>query len=242
MTRRVLQIFQMQQARGDRVTRWLESAGYALDQRFPFRGDPLPDPGEDYAAAVVYGGPQSANDTTPQIRDELAFIRGWSERDKPLLGLCLGAQLLAAAHGARVGRHPDGLIEAGYTPVHPGEAGDGLLPQPQPFYQWHTEGFELPAGAERIATGERFPNQGFRLSPRIYGLQFHPETTVTIFSAWIAEAGHMLELPGAQPRERHFQEALHHEAAAAAWLDGFMHVWLGHGAVSPDRTSEQEGA
>jgi len=240
MTRRIVQIFQMQQARGDRVTRWLEAAGYELDQRFPFRGDPLPDPDGDHAAAVVYGGPQSANDTTPQIRDELAFIRSWTERDKPFLGLCLGAQLLAAAHGAPVGRRSDGLIEAGYTPVHPDAAGRDLLPEPIPFYQWHTEGFELPAGAERIATGERFPNQGFRLAPRIYGLQFHPETTVSIFSAWITEAGHMLELPGAQPREAHFQQALVNEDRVAGWLDGFMRCWLGDvPATSP---VEQEDA
>ncbi len=94
-------------------------------------------------------------------------------------------------------------------------------------YQWHNEGFDLPRGAERLAVGPTFPNQAMRLGPRVYGLQFHAETTVDIFTRWMAEASHMLEEPGAHPRERQLADARRHDETLARWLDGFMSGWLG---------------
>lgn len=227
---RVLLIVQMAQARDDRVSRWLAAAGYRLDWRFMSNGDTLPDPRDDYDAVVVYGGPQSANDdaaTTPFIRDELDFIRAWSDRDKPFLGLCLGAQLLARAHGGAVRHHPEGLSEIGYYPLRPTAAGEGLMPPPMRAYHWHSEGFEVPPGGELLAEGETFPNQAFRLGRHAYGLQFHPETTVPIFRTWMAEAPQMLDAPGAQDRETQFRYALDHDAPLAAWLESFLPRWLG---------------
>jgi GMP synthase (glutamine-hydrolysing) len=94
-------------------------------------------------------------------------------------------------------------------------------------YHWHTEGFEVPAGGELLAQGEVFPNQAFRLGEHAYGLQFHPETTVPIFSTWMAEAGHMLSWPGAQPREEQFATALEHDPVLADWLDRFLQRFTG---------------
>lgn len=228
MSERVLLIVQMEQPRDDRVSRWLQRQGYVLDRRFPACGDPLPSPREDYAAVVVYGGPQSANDVVekPYLQDEIDFIRAWSDRERPLLGLCLGAQLLARAYGGRVAHDADGRVEIGYYPLRPTPAGRDILPAPMQVYHWHCEGFEVPAEGELLAEGELFPNQAFRVGRHAYGLQFHPEVTVPIFSCWMAEAGHMLAWPGAQPREAHFQGALHHDGPLAAWLEGFLPRWL----------------
>jgi GMP synthase (glutamine-hydrolysing) len=228
MSDTVLMILQMSQARDDRVAHWFRQQGYALDRRFVATGDPLPSTDADYAALVVYGGPQSANDgpEKPYIADELAFIRDWTRREKPMLGLCLGAQLLARAHDATVARHAEGLHEIGYYPVAPTAAGREIMPEPMHVYHWHNEGFEVPANGELLVTGESFPNQAFRIGRHAYGLQFHPETTVPIFTTWMAEAGHMLAMPGARPREAHFRDALAHDDRLAAWLEGFLPAWL----------------
>ncbi len=229
MSERVLLVIQMKEARRDRVSTWLAAKGYTLEYCFAAEGDPLPSAREDYAAVVVYGGPQSVNDVAekPYLQDEISFIRDWTERGKPFLGLCLGAQLLARAYDAEVRPHPEGLSELGYFPLRPTEAGRAVIPEPMQVYHWHTEGFEVPGEGELLAEGETFPNQAFRVGEHAYGLQFHPETTVPIFSSWIAEAGHMLEAPGAQPREEHFRQALQNDPRLAEWLETFMPLWLG---------------
>lgn len=224
MSETILQIIQMNDARDDRVSRWFARHGYTLDRRFVAKGDPLPSARADYAAVVVYGGPQSANDVAdkPYLQDEIDFIRDWTRRQRPLLGLCLGAQLLARAHDAEVATHPEGLYEIGYVEVTPTAAGREVMPRAMHVYHWHKEGFEVPAEGELLAEGPTFPNQAFRLGRRIYGLQFHPETTVPIFTSWMEEAGHMLEVPGAQPREQQLRLALEHDSPLADWLDGFL--------------------
>jgi GMP synthase (glutamine-hydrolysing) len=222
--------------RDDRVSAWLAAAGYQLDWRLTPEGDPLPEADEGHAACVVYGGAQSANDgdDKPYIADVLDWIPRWLDAGRPFLGLCLGAQLLAKAHGARVERHPEGLHEIGYVPVQPTVAGRDFLSDRLYVYHWHNEGFDLPEGAELLVEGPTFPNQAFRLDERTYGLQFHPETTPTIFTRWMDEAGHLLDEPGAHGRERQLADAEIHDAQLAGWLDGFMQRWVGH----PETTGE----
>ena len=132
------------------------------------------------------------------------------------MGLCLGAQLLGKAYGGEVGPHPEGLNEIGYADIAPTQAGRELIPGPMRVFHWHTEGVETPPGGERLAEGAVFPNQAFRLGAHAYGLQFHPETTVEIFSTWIEEAGHMLDWPGAQPKDAIFADAERHDARTGA--------------------------
>lgn len=215
--------------RDDRASRALLARGYRLQWVCAGEGDPLPDPTSEHAAAIVYGGPESANDDTdkPYIGAELTWIEAWLETEKPFLGLCLGGQMLARVLGARVEPHPEDLFEIGYVPIDPAPTADGFLDGVSHVYHWHKEGFDIPIGSELLALGQVFPNQAFRAGPKVYGLQFHPEVTVPVMTRWMTEAAHMLENPNAHTRERQLADAELHDEKMALWLDRFLDDWLG---------------
>ena len=203
---------------------------WRTDVRCPRAGDALPASLDEHAGAVIFGGPMSANDDAlPFIRDELDWIPTALESGKPLLCICLGAQMLARSLGAKVGPHPEGMREIGYYPVAPTAAGDGVFGEPLHAYHWNTEGFELPAGAALLATGDTFPVQAFRYGARAYGLQFHPEIQEDILRLWIEKAAHMLDAPGAQAPEVQLSGHARHGAKMHRWLDGFLDAWLANG-------------
>ena len=213
----------------------LRARGLELDLRRHACGDPLPESVEDYAGVVVFGGPMSANDdaTLPFIKRELDWISVPLAEDKPFLGICLGGQLLARALGAKVGPHEEGWHEIGYYPVRAAEAGRGLFADEQPFYQWHGEGFDLPRGAELLATGHYFRNQAFSYG-RAHAIQFHPEVTREMMLRWTQKAAHRLVLPGAKPRETHLEENRLYDAGVEAWLGRFFDSWLEPAAADGD--------
>jgi len=151
---------------------------------------PVPESLSGYDGLIVMGGPQSANDEhLPYIRDELALLERAIAEDFPVLGICLGAQLLAKAGQALITRSP--VWELGWYPVFPtpASAGDPLfsvLPEAGLcIFQWHGETFSLPPGAMLLAHHPNVPNQAFRLGSCQYGLQFHAEVDEQIIERWI---------------------------------------------------------
>ena len=138
-----------------------------LDIRRPRFGDPLPETLDEHAGAVIFGGPMSANDGDDYVRREIDWIEVPLREQRPFLGICLGAQMLAKQLGAAVAPHPQGLTQIGYYPIRPTEAGRALCPDwPAQVYHWHREGFELPRGAELLAAGDDFPDAGLPLGQR----------------------------------------------------------------------------
>lgn len=227
MPPKALLVVHQQHSDPGRVARVLRERGYEIDLRRVGCGDPLPPTLEDHAAVVVFGGPMSANDCRllPFIRAELDWLAVPLAEEKPFLGICLGAQLLARQLGGRVGPHPDGWHEIGYFPVRATPCGRDLFPEEQHFYQWHGEGFEAPRCVDLLAAGERFPNQAFRYG-RAYAIQFHPEVTREIMARWTAKAAHRMVLPGAQSRDLHFAGFERHDRGVETWLDRFIDRWL----------------
>lgn len=211
-----------------RVGEALERKGYRLKPCRPCAGETLPQALDGCAAAVVFGGPMSANDdkTKPFIGQELKWIETAIETDKPFLGICLGAQLLARVLGARVGPHAQGLYEIGYYPLRPTPEGEALFGRLERVYHWHGEGFELPHGAELLARGTTFPNQAYRYGGRCYGVQFHPDVDRAMMCLWLRVAADKLKRPGAQSWKSQIEGSARFDAAIDRWLDRFLDHWL----------------
>ena len=126
MTEQVLLVLHQEQSTPGRVALALRDRGYALDIRRPRYGDLLPATMDEHAGAVIFGGPQSANDPDDFIKAEIDFIGVPLRAGKPYLGICLGAQMLAKHLGERVAPHPQGKAEVGYYPVRPTARGSIL--------------------------------------------------------------------------------------------------------------------
>ncbi len=137
-------------------------------------------PSLDAGGVIVLGGQMSANDEHPSLKQEKALIRDCIRSGRAVLGVCLGAQLIAAAAGARVYA---GTREAGWRAV---ERVDPLSPFPQHcrVFEWHGETFDLPMGARLLYRGSGVANQAFTLGSAI-GVQFHMEVTASLIRQWI---------------------------------------------------------
>ena len=144
----VLIILHQEHSTPGRVGLALKAMGVRLDMRRPSFGEPLPATLADHDGVVVFGGPMGANDTLDWVRREIEWLETPLAEEKPLLGLCLGAQMLARALGDRVFSYDDKRSEIGYYPIEPASAGDRLCsaPFPRTVYQWHSDGFDLPDG------------------------------------------------------------------------------------------------
>jgi GMP synthase (glutamine-hydrolysing) len=220
----VLVVLHQENSTPGRVGNVLRALGYRLDIRRPRFGDALPETLDEHAAAVIFGGPMSANDPDDYVRREIDWIEIPLRERRPYLGICLGAQMLAMQLGARVAPHPEGLTQIGYYPIRPTEAGRALCPNwPEQVYHWHREGFGLPRGAELLAEGDDFPAQAFRTG-HAFGFQFHPDVTYAMMHCWTT-LGRM-DLPGARPRHLHFADRAVHDVAERAWLADFIKGWL----------------
>jgi GMP synthase (glutamine-hydrolysing) len=227
MKNKILLVVHQATSNPGRVGRIVELFGHVPVICTPACGDVLPECLEDYAGVVIFGGPMSANDddSLACIRAELDWIAKPLAQKVPFLGICLGAQLLARHLGATVGPSVGSYQEIGYYPVRATEAGRDIFAPEQHFYQWHGEGFELPHGAELLATGDAFPNQAFRYETA-HAIQFHPEVTRDMMSRWSAFAAHRLVLAGAQPRESHLNGHRQYDADVESWIRQFFCHWL----------------
>jgi GMP synthase-like glutamine amidotransferase len=168
------------------IAGWLKSRKAESTYTRFFEDESLP-PTDDPDLVVILGGPMSANDesTLPWLSAEKDYIREAFKRHIPMLGICLGAQLIASALGARVCRNAH--KEIGWHPVVSIPSHENAFQFPEAFYafHWHGETFDLPEGATHLARTNGCPNQAFQMGDSIIGLQFHLETTPSSAQALI---------------------------------------------------------
>jgi GMP synthase (glutamine-hydrolysing) len=194
----------------------LRSSGAELDERRLLNGDPLP-AADEPDGIVVLGGDQSVRDIDrdPLLMAEAELVRDAAVRGVPVLGVCLGAQLLAHAFGGRVARLPRRMVA--WAPIEPlpAAAGDpvlGSLPAGAMALHWNEDGFEPPAGAVELLRRPGDSGEGFRYGDRAWGVQFHPEVDPESLEGWY-RMGYQ-ELSEAEVTEEQAR------AADALYLDG----------------------
>lgn len=210
----------------------LASAGVAMDVRRAFLGEPLPEDAAGHDGIVVLGGGQNALDDAdypflPQVVD---LIRLFGGADKPVLGICLGSQLVARAYGGEniLGRP----IEFGWQEVRPTPAGEadpviGAIAGGAPLFHWHNDTFSLPPGAVHLAESDMTRNQAFRIGRAVYGIQFHFEANRPLVAGWSRELADMIAENTPDWPDRHPVEAAAYGPKADAAGAALAARWVG---------------
>jgi len=165
-----------------------------------FQRQPDSTPNVDrYHGLIVLGGPMNVEDQhrRPHLKTELKAIEAALQQGKPVLGICLGAQLLAHVLGAPVRRHVQheiGWYELETTAHGRGDAILGHLGERAPVFQWHGQTFDLPSGAVQLARTDTCEQQAFRFGNNAYGFQFHLEADAAMIERWLQLPAYREEL------------------------------------------------
>ncbi len=209
----------------------LNEAGAMIEIARPWAGEALPlRPAAD--ALVVFGGEQAATDdhSHPYLPHLAELMAAYAAEDRPVLGICLGSQILARAFGAQ--NHLGAAREFGWCEVAltgEGQADPVLGHRPAcfPIFQWHADTFSLPAGAVRLAGSATAANQAFRIGRATYGTQFHFEASRAVARRWLASFGEMMEAAHPGWTTDFAAEALANGEAADAHGLAIARAWVG---------------
>jgi len=216
-----------------RIGDLLAARGYALDVRAVHRGDAVPERMSAEDLLVVMGGSMGVGDAERVeyafLDAELRLLRHRVEDDAPVLGICLGAQLLAHAAGARVypmidERTGARVLEVGWAPIrfHDPGSDDALagVPPEAHVLHWHGDTFDLPAGARPLASSAICENQAFRLKRRLFGLQFHCEVDADHVDVFLrGDADYVVRANGPDGVERLRRDTARHVEEAGRLAD-----------------------
>jgi GMP synthase-like glutamine amidotransferase len=194
-------------------------------------GDSVPVEPDGFDALILLGGAQDALDDSnyPYLRDEVNLVRAFGDADKPVLGSCLGAQIIARAYGAE--NVLDRPIEFGWHEVRATEAGraDPILSvvgERTPLFHWHRDTFTLPPGAVHLAESDQTAIQAFRVGRVAYGLQFHFEAGTDLVATWTRDFADEITPYAPDWFDRHTAEAARHGAAADAAGLAIARAWI----------------
>jgi len=205
---------------------WFVQQGFRLTRTRLYAGDPLPDPGAiDWL--IIMGGPMAVYEEARYdwLAPEKRFIEQVLGRDIPVLGVCLGSQLLAEVLGGRVYRHE--RQEIGWFPVELTQAGGrspllGHLPETVLPLHWHGDTFTLPEGARHLASSQACPHQAFSVADRILGLQFHLEALPSVAQAFCdADAELLVPDTWVQTPDQIMADPQRF-AALTGWMEGIL--------------------
>jgi GMP synthase-like glutamine amidotransferase len=201
------------------IRRALQTQGVPTRLIHPYQGEAYPDP-DGISGMISLGGPMGANDEAhhPWILQECRLLAECVRAELPVVGVCLGGQMMARGLGARVERNP--VAEVGWFPIEVSEAGKkdrviGAAGDNPLVYHWHNDTFQLPDGAELLAQSRSCPRQAYRVGEKAYGFQFHPEADHQLIHEWLSVEGVEDEVLEAQ--KEHGKRAVQSVKAQKSW-------------------------
>lgn len=178
---------------------WADRHNHTLQIIRIWAGDAVPEQVAGFAGLCVLGGPMSVNDPLPHLRATEHLIRAAMAADVPVLGHCLGGQLLASACGATIRRAPHAEIGWVDIATHPAtNANTWFGAERFPIFQWHGDSFDLPAGAQLLASSEHCRHQAFSVGSLHLAMQFHCEITADKITDWTTSAEGRAEIAASQ--------------------------------------------
>jgi GMP synthase (glutamine-hydrolysing) len=198
-------------------------------------------PQGNYHGLIVLGGPMNAceDGAFPHLAQVVELIRQFHREGKPVLGICLGAQLIARAFGSRV--YQNDIPELGFTPLFSVAGAEEPwlrdYPPGMPMMQWHFDTFDLPVGAKLLLTNDVCTNQAFRLGTNIYGLQFHPEVTPEIVMNWMAFKTDWIETHYPHLFEQLREQLVAHWVQSAQFTEKLANAWYDEVVASAQTVS-----
>lgn len=212
----------------------LINCGFNVQVVEPWRGEALPQLTGDEAGVMIMGGPQMITEANAQrhayLIDELQFIEETMAKKVPLIGVCLGSQMIAKVMGAKVGYHPEDKMAMGYYPLAITEAGQSLgLENRMMVLDGNAQGWEMPHGVDQIATSSDdnpFENQAFK-TEKTLALQFHPEVTRNILTQWQTDFNSSFGRTGTQSKAELDAGFDAYDAALKAWYKDMLEEWFG---------------
>ncbi|MGJ3249463.1 MAG: type 1 glutamine amidotransferase [Elainellaceae cyanobacterium] len=203
-----------------------------VDLRIPIHGEALPDSSAGYGGLILLGGAMNAmdDDTYPHLRHVVELIHQFRAADKPILGICLGSQLIARAFGQSVYRC--NTPEIGFLPLslepEATHAAPWLSAIPNTLHamQWHHDTFDLPDNAVRLMSSETCLNQAFKIGDTIYGVQFHPEVNFEMLQRWVTLKDDAAERLYTNFEDSIIQQARQYLSEATYFCDRLADAWL----------------
>ena len=207
----------------------LKKRGFRFEIVRPSLGEELPTDLNKYNAIVIFGGPMSVNDKDEYMQKEIAWVGQVLKTEVPFLGICLGAQLLAKYLGSEVKTNSNNFSEIGFFKIQPVNKGIQMFKSQQIFYQFHSEGLDLPLDCELLAKGDIFNNQAFKYK-NCYALQFHPEVNIYLHLKWLflvaIKKPKVFFKKGAQNIFYQLIFRIKYNRSISKWLDHFLDEYL----------------
>ncbi len=208
----------------DRVVTYFRSKGLEPEIRKPFKREGLGEVDASVIGSVIYGGPFNVFEEEKHkfLYDENRWIEQCIKRDVPLLGICQGGQSIAHVLGAPVGPKPSEPHEFGYYEIKPTEKGRAYFPETLTVAQAHFHEFQIPRGADNLASSVLFQQQAFKYGAQTFGFQFHAEVTPRCFRRWQDNAWAAFGKPGAQTRAQQDELMARHDHQQHVWFMSFL--------------------